>query len=154
MKICKNELMLYEYTEGELPEKESREIEQHLKSCEKCQTIVENYSTVKSNVFRFFDQVDLNKSDSQTVFRESKTESSGKSFARYAVLVAFFVLSFVYVLLAPVHNPKVSKAIIIQKQYNHDIDDSRWNLDVNLIENKIESIRAEIENINNNKNLR
>ena len=153
MSNCDNEYKLFEYVENELSTSERNEIEQHIKECDSCRKAVENFTSIKSTVFRFYDQVDLNQPKKPIKSEIIISEHQKNSVRRYIILAAFFVLSFAYVLFKPSDDKTSLNVNPAHAAYSQGIDDSRWHLDVTLLENKIESIRAEIENINNNKNV-
>lgn len=153
MNSCDNEYILFEYVENELPTSERNEIEQHIKECDSCRKTIEEYTSVKSSVIRFYDQVDLSQPEKVYKSAAVKTEYHRKPIGNYIILAAFFILSFAYVLFKPSDDKTSLNVESDNAGHSQGIDDSRWHLDVTILQNKIESIRAEIENINNNKNV-
>lgn len=152
MNNCDNEYKLFEYVENELVAEKRTELEQHVKECEICRGKIKEYASIKSSVIKFYDQLDVNQPEK--LIKPPVISGQNRNFmSRYMVLALFFIMSFVYILFNPGDENNRDNIDSIIEEYSRGIDDSRWNLEVAVMQNKIEFIRAEIKNINNNKNV-
>ena len=147
MNNCDNELKIFDYIENELSNEEKVELAEHLQQCSYCQKLYDEYSAIKKNTNIFYSSIDFK----QTPAEQHKIRGTGQIFKRTSIafsIAASFVLGFLLISQNNDHDldysvktdsifPPVNEPLTILNQ-------SKWNLELNLLQHKIELIKDEL----------
>jgi hypothetical protein len=147
MNNCDNEQKIFEYIENELPEEDKIDLADHLQQCSNCKKLYDEYSAIKKNTNIYYSSIDFKENPTE----EYRVNRSAQIFKRASIafsVAASFVLGFL--LISNSHdqgNDFPVKSDSIYQIVNEPVtmlDQSEWNLEINLLQHKIELIKDEL----------
>jgi hypothetical protein len=147
MKNCDNELRIFDYIEDDLSKEDKSELAEHLRLCANCQKLYDEYSAIKENTNNFYSSIDFN----QKPVELYKVKQTGQIFKRTSIafsIAASIVLGFL--MISNNHDQGPDFAVKSDSIYQTvdepvtTLNQSEWNLKLNLLQHKIELIKDEM----------
>jgi hypothetical protein len=148
MNNCDNEQKIFEYIENELPEEDKIDLADHLQQCSYCQKLYDEYSAIKENTGIYYSSIDFN----QAQAKKYKIERTGHIFRNASIgfsIAASFVLGFF--LINKNYDPdsdslnKTDTVYSIIDEPIAVVNQSEWNLKLNLLQHKIELLNDQMK---------
>jgi hypothetical protein len=148
MKNCDNELKIIGLIEEEITGEERLEITSHLEQCRECRKLFNEYAGLKSKTAAFYSSIDFN-NRSEALQKYSPRGNFIKRISIAFPVAASFLLGFLLIfngadqdnnsyLVADSTYKIIEEPFIIVSQ-------SEWNLELNLIQQKIEVLSEQLK---------